>query len=298
MGNRITTQLDRAIQLGVPAALEPEANRLGARMIRQFIHFLKDLQLSPEAIQQFSMHTRYKDAESGQVISRRGEPADSLIYIHQGLIGLRSPHEPDQGQFYSLYAPNTLINENLALANIPQVVNFVTITECTLAYVPINLYHDALAREPNFRLSMHRFSATRSNRLRLAEFALRKGSPTFRIMLALAYHAMIIGNEMSLSETGNQIKSIALKSPHQLIAELANVSRSVLHEHLRAFVASGFVEHKYRELNFLKTRLIWFKFIERIYSTGVFDANLNIAGGLALMNELSAACSSQGSGTG
>jgi hypothetical protein len=76
------------------------------------------------------------------------------------------------------------------------------------------------------------------------------------------------------------------------------VSRSVLHEHLRAFVAAGFVEHKYRELNFLKTRLIWFKFIERIYSTGVFDANLNIAGGLAFMNELSAACSSHGSGTG
>ena len=256
-------------------------------MIRQFINFLNCLQLSPDSLQQFSIHTRYKNYEVGEPVSQRGEIAESLIYIHQGLVGLRSPHAGSEGKFYSLYAPNTIINENPALVHIPQVVNFYAVTECTLAHVPINLFHETLKQEPRFRFAIHEFSIIRTNRLRLAAFSLRHGSPTFRIMMALAYHAMIINNEPRLDESINTYKSDALNSPHKLIAELANVSRSALHAHLREFVSNGFIEHKYRELSFKKTRLTWFKFVERIYSTGIFDSSLDIAGGLALLGELS-----------
>ena len=256
-------------------------------MIRQFIKFLRRLELSESAINLFSMHVVYKKLPPKTLITAKGEKPTHLIYIQSGLVGLQAANDGKNSFYYTIYPMNTLVNEGPALQYIQQVVNFTTVTDCVLAYLPIQIYHEVLVAEPNFCRAMHQFTVVRGNGFRLAEFALKQGSPTFRVMVSLAHHASIVGdaNYYDVDDRGDLVD--ILNVTHQILSEMSNVSRSVFHQTLSAFIDAGFVEHRYKEIDFSKTRHIWMKFIERVYGGGYFDQNLTVRGGIELLREIS-----------
>ena len=250
-------------------------------MIRKFIALLRHLGLSESSITELARVAVFRNIHPGDVISKKMDRPTSLIYIHSGFVALRSQKKNSTDNIYSFYTSDTLINENPALTHIRQVVDFVAITNCTLVYVPLSLYWSYIQTEGRFVNGLLDFTIQRNNRLKLACAILRYGSPTFRIIVAMAHHALVLNNEAERENPESILNDNAfLNISHSLMSSMVSVSRGIFYKHLKSFEEAGFIKLEYRKMFFGSLRVLWIDILKEVYQSGAIDDSMTLKQGI------------------